>query len=220
MNPDHPSRENTPSAHPDEEVLIAHVSGHLDCAYRVLVEAHLASCARCRQDLAQIQMPGGLVLTQIPESLPPPGLWERLEAQLPLPAADQVLSDTPLPPAAQSELPPTRRPPRWRNLPLSTARATRLWSDPAAQVELFLVRTHPGSRFPGHVHLGAEQGVVLCGGYEDQVGHFQTGDFMEYPPASAHAPQVDDEVACWVVTRVERGVRFQGWRGVLQRLLA
>ncbi len=218
--PDAVSSPHRPTTHPSEELLIALASGQLDLAYRVVLEAHLSFCSDCAQNLAWMQAPGGVLLSDLPEVSPPPSLWDRLAAQLPTsPAADE-LSSSPLPAAARAELPPRNRPRRWLKMPLSTLRSTRLWTDQERRVELHLLSVDAGERFPNHVHLGREQVVVLAGGYSDPVGHFAAGDFAPYPKSSAHAPLVDHDEPCWIVTRIEQGVRFTGWRGLFMRLFA
>lgn len=206
----------TPTSHPDEDVLIAFAAGQLDLAYRVLLEAHLGSCRRCADQIGWMNALGERLLAGLESEEPPAPRWDDLERRLDA-LVDDDLAETPLPPAARAELEPRLKERRWIQLPLSTARTVRLWIDREAQVELVLARVDAGRRFPAHRHLGAEQVQVLSGGYRDPMGHFEAGDFATYPAASSHAPRIDVDEPCWIVTRIERGVQLAGWRGWLMR---
>jgi putative transcriptional regulator len=76
-----------------------------------------------------------------------------------------------------------------------------------------------GRRFPRHLHLGSEQATVLAGGYEDERGSFEAGDYVEYERGSEHGPDTLDGDPCWILFRLEGKVRFRGWRGLIQRLV-
>jgi len=51
-----------------------------------------------------------------------------------------------------------------------------------------LIRMAPGSSYGAHRHLGSEDVLVLRGGYRDEVGEYQCGEFVHYPPGSEHRP--------------------------------
>lgn len=51
-----------------------------------------------------------------------------------------------------------------------------------------LIRMAPGAGYGAHRHVGAEDVLVLEGGYRDELGEHHQGDHVHYPPASAHAP--------------------------------
>lgn len=211
-----------PQHHPADDVLVQHAAGQLDLARRVMVEAHLGFCPACRQASAAWSAPGRRWLDEQTPAAPVPDLLERLEARLDaLPGTDrlEVLGhDLPLPTAARAELPLEGPPLRLRRLPLSSARAALLHGDSATDSSLLLVRIAGGKRFPGHRHLGTEDVVVLSGAYGDHTGHFAPGDYQRYPVGTVHAPLVDPGPMCWIVTRIEGGVRFLGLRGLLARL--
>jgi putative transcriptional regulator len=204
--------------HPPEETLLAVVAGEADVAHRVLVEAHAASCAACREELAALAVPGGLLLQAVGGGAPPPGVWERLIARLPPPAAAvrSPLAGTPVPPAARLELPELAAL-RWRHAPARGARIARLWTDAATGTTLMLGHMPGGRPFPRHRHPGGEDVVVLAGAYEDDRGHWEEGAYGVYPPGSEHRPMVLPPEECWILTRLPKPVEFTGWRGALQR---
>jgi len=51
-----------------------------------------------------------------------------------------------------------------------------------------LIRMQPGQGYAAHRHVGAEDVLVLQGGYRDRLGEHVAGDHVHYPPGSEHAP--------------------------------
>ncbi len=208
--------------HPPSESLVAHASGHLDPALRVVVEAHLDLCPACRAEMAAMSAAGGWMLSGASGAKRAPDpLWERLEARLgeaSMPAS--VPPSVPLPPSARLELPPGGRRLRWFSPLLRGARIAILSEDPATGASLALAHMPGGLVFPRHAHTGFEHAVVLAGGYEDERGSFTAGDFAIYEPGSQHGPHTLDGDDCWILFRLGGPVRFAGWRGVVQRLFA
>lgn len=51
-----------------------------------------------------------------------------------------------------------------------------------------LIRMEPGCGYPPHRHLDVEEVLVLQGGYTDEAGTHRAGEYLRYPPGSAHAP--------------------------------
>ena len=61
-------------------------------------------------------------------------------------------------------------------------------TDPKRSGACVLIRMEPGCGYPAHRHLGAEDVLVLLGGYRDEFGRHVQGDFVRYPPDSSHEP--------------------------------
>ena len=51
-----------------------------------------------------------------------------------------------------------------------------------------LIRMEPGCGYPAHTHLGVEEVLVLAGGYRDELGVYEVGQFVRYPGGSRHTP--------------------------------
>jgi len=51
-----------------------------------------------------------------------------------------------------------------------------------------LIRMEPGCGYPPHRHLGVEEVLVLQGGYRDEFGTHESGDYVRYEAGSVHAP--------------------------------
>ncbi len=80
-----------------------------------------------------------------------------------------------------------------------------------------LIRMAPGRGYPAHRHLGAEDVLVLQGGYTDEWGEHVRGDFIRYPPGSEHAPRalgdpdapVDEaNLACVLFSSIAGGIEL------------
>lgn len=207
--------------HPEADTLLDHASGQLDLPMRVVIEAHLGLCADCRARVAELAAPGGRLLAAAPAAeAPSDALWAKLEKRLgPAATADNIPDDLPLPLAARRELPADVRP-RWWRWFLGGARMGLLTTDAGTGARLAVGRMPGGLVFPRHQHLGFEHAVVLEGGYDDERGEFLAGDYAVYEPGSEHGPHTLDGDDCWILFRIDGPVRFEGWRGAVQRLFA
>lgn len=205
--------------HPAEETILAAVSGELDRPHRIVIEAHLEHCPECRGRQAELARAGGSFLTELPGAAPSPALWQRLEQAVQgEPPADLTDPSWPLPAAVREELRGLPKP-TWWSLLLKGGKIAVLLEDPVTKAQLCLGEMPGSKRFPRHEHLGFEQVTVLSGGYEDERGSFEAGDYAEYGPGSEHGPDTLDGDPCWTLFRLEGKVRFRGWRGLLQRLV-
>jgi putative transcriptional regulator len=209
--------------HPPEETLLGFSSGHADLAQRVLAEAHLAMCSACRQTVAEMAAPGGRLLASLPAQSPSAGLWERISSELSSSAVTGAgashLDELPLPPAARTELPALGRL-RWRSAWKGTSQFALVHANPHDRGFLVAARAPRQSGFPAHEHLGPEDGVILAGGYDDEFGSFEVGDYAVYEAGSRHQPETDRAEGCVILVRLELPNRFLGWRGWAQRLFS
>lgn len=204
--------------HPHDETLMDLASAQLDRPHRLVLEAHLELCADCRQRVEGLAAPGGWWIEQLPAEAPSRALWERLEHRIgEAPPADPFAPQLPLPAGLRQELAGLAKP-RWWPFFLNGGRVTVLLQDPVTKSRLCLGEMPGGRRFPRHEHFGFEHATVLAGGYSDERGEFVAGDYQCYEPGSEHGPDTLDGDPCWTLFRLEGKVRFQGWRGVVQRL--
>lgn len=212
--------------HPPEETLLGFSSGHADLAQRVLAEAHLAVCSACRQTVAEMAAPGGRLLASLPGQPPPSRLWQRISSSLAVEtqagkvaAAAARADDLALPAAARAEL-PALGPLRWRSAWKGTSQYALVHANRHDRGFLVAARAPRQSGFPAHEHLGPEDGVILAGGYDDEFGSFEVGDYAVYAAGSRHRPETDREEGCVILVRLELPNRFLGWRGLAQRLFS
>lgn len=86
-------------------------------------------------------------------------------------------------------------------------------SDRASGRVLALIRMEPGCGYPRHRHRGAEEVVVLQGGYEDELGRYGAGDFVRYEDGSEHGPvglATNGAAACVLLALAHEGVSLLG----------
>ncbi len=205
--------------HPSQELLLEFATGGGDRPHRALIEAHLAHCAACRSDLGRVARPGGALLTAVDDAPLPPVLLDRIVQRIDsMPALPPQPADgIDLPPGVLAEL-VTMKPLRWRSPALRGSRIATLLHDDHTGAVLHLGWMPGGRVFPPHRHAGAEEVVVLAGGYTDGPMHVETGDWVVTEPGAPHSPTTDPDEDCWILTRLDAPIRFTGWRGWLQRV--
>lgn len=216
--------------HPTEEILLAIASGEADLPRRVLTEGHLAGCASCRATLAEMTIPGAALLRAMDGGTPPATLWDGICRRLgepatpsrprPLPAASPEVAALPLPGNVRRELPAlaTLRRVPWRWALAPGAWYAELARDPWTGCALLLGYLAPGRWLPAHLHLAQEDVLVLAGGFDDQQGRHEVGEYAIYEAGSWHRPATEPGEECWCLARLEKANRLLGWRGWMQRL--
>lgn len=204
----------TPTLHPAEDLWLDFAAAQVDSATRTLLEAHLAYCQPCRTLAGEAAAAGAFTLR---ESAPAPsGLLAGILARLKAPEQPRVGSEAlPLPRAL------------WPLLPDLSAGAWRGALTPGFRFlqvlqpggpGLFLVHLEAGRPFPRHGHTGPERSLILAGGLRTEEGVMEAGDFEEAAPGHIHSPVALPDEDCWLLASLEGGIRFQGWRGLLQRI--
>lgn len=205
----------TPSHHPTPDDLLDYSSGRSDAAARAMVEAHTHLCRACAAQLGALAAAGGRLLQELPVVAAPEALLARIMDRLPQPHVG-IVEDIPLPKSLQSLLPPVSE----RSWQSALGRGVRMLKVLQQEsVELFVLHLSPGASFPHHAHHGRECALLLQGGAMVEGMRFEAGDWAEFAPGSSHEPKADEE-GCWLLVRVEGGVRLSGWRGWLQRLMS
>ena len=72
-----------------------------------------------------------------------------------------------------------------------------------------LIRMQPGHGYPAHRHRGAEDVLVLAGGYRDGLGTYRAGNFLHYEDGTEHAPVAIDDpagTACVLLAVAHEGI--------------
>jgi putative transcriptional regulator len=194
--------------HPPEEILAQYAAGTSEEAEALLVATHLALCPRCRLVCEGFEHLGGaLLLREVEPAEPGADMLAAVLGRLEEPEPPRE----PIPPAGPNDAPMPLRaltgpldavpyrntgPGIWRfDLPQSSKER------PVALVSL-----RPGLAIPPHRHSGTERGLVLRGGFTDELGHFVRGDVsIRYPDDPGdHHQRIDDGERC-VVLMVDDG---------------
>lgn len=105
---------------------------------------------------------------------------------------------------------------RWRPLHLEEVEGS---SDEPGGDAVVLIRMEPGHGYPPHRHRGAEDVLVLHGGYRDGSGEHRAGAYQRYAAGSTHAPVAlgdpsraagPDNPPCILFAVAQRGVELLG----------
>ncbi len=203
-----------PNQHPPESHLLAFATGQGDVSLRILVECHLEACPACVAQVLDVGEAGGRMLRSMPPAQVPADLWAKVLGRIEggvLPASAHY----PIPETISRLLP---QEPRWNGILLRGFRFIKLLEETPREAAFYLVHLTAGTVFPGHRHRGLEESVILAGGLKDGTTRLEAGDWASSAAATCHAPQALPDEDCWLVARMENGILFTGWRGLLQRL--
>jgi anti-sigma factor ChrR (cupin superfamily) len=59
-----------------------------------------------------------------------------------------------------------------------------------------MIKIEPGCGYPRHRHRGAEELLILQGGYRDELGEHRAGQYVRYEDGSTHHPIALPGAAC------------------------
>jgi putative transcriptional regulator len=203
--------------HPDTATLASYAAGSLDEAFATVVAAHLASCAKCRARLYEIEEVGGTMLETIDAVGLNEAALERAMSRLDEPSEERAE-----PRSAEQSLPrPLGRlvtapldAIAWKSVAPGVA-VHRLPTSKAARGSLTLLKIAPGKKIPEHGHGGMEITLVLTGSYRDALGRFGPGDVADLDEDIEHQPVVDSDEPCICLVASEAPTRFKSFFGRL-----
>lgn len=203
--------------HPDTATLASYAAGSLDEAFATVVAAHLASCAKCRARLYEIEEVGGTMLETIDAVGLNEAALERAMSRLDEPSEERAE-----PRSAEQSLPrPLGRlvtapldDIAWKSVAPGVA-VHRLPTSKAARGSLTLLKIAPGKKIPEHGHGGMEITLVLTGSYRDALGRFGPGDVADLDEDIEHQPVVDSDEPCICLVASEAPTRFKSFFGRL-----
>jgi anti-sigma factor ChrR (cupin superfamily) len=76
----------------------------------------------------------------------------------------------------------------WRTTKYPGVRIHFYSSDRATGRVVALIAMDPGCGYPRHRHQGAEEVLVVQGGYRDERGEYRSGQFVRYEDGTVHSP--------------------------------
>jgi putative transcriptional regulator len=203
----------TPLHHPDPDLLLDYASGALSEAASAMIAAHLTYCPACRAEHARLEAVGGRLLEEedtVPVHCSSHDLFERIFSEKPkaepsaLPALPVELQRLPRP-----LHPYIARSGNWRSVTRNLAERPL----PADGGRLRLMRIRAGQAMPRHTHRGREMVMVLSGGFSDEMGTYERGDFSVTTDAHTHTPIAHAEQDCLCIALVEGHLRLTGVLG-------
>lgn len=178
--------------HPDEARLLDFSAGNLSQAQALCVRMHLNQCQRCRCQADMMDSIGAVFLDRQEQIGNDTRLSDGLFDQILSRIEDQPQSSRPIhqPPADPlrkllgkelDQLP-------WKRQlgAVSVLDITDLFPDQSEQI--VLQKLNAGGRAPRHTHRGVETTVVVTGGFTDNRGVFEVGDFVVLDQQVEHQP--------------------------------
>jgi putative transcriptional regulator len=199
--------------HPDSEWLEQFAAGSLGVGQALCVSVHLAQCPACRRDVDAMQTLGGALMTSLGTADVPASLLDdvlaaidRQPVQPPSAPAQAAASDVPAP--LRKLIPDGFDGLTWSRLLPSMQLAVLDVGDPRCQVSLQRVRA--GGRIARHDHRGTELTLVLRGGFSDDRGVYEPGDFLVREQRQRHQPIVHQNEECICLAVLDAPVRFTG----------
>lgn len=208
--------------HPDDSTVLAYAAGSVTEGFSLVLSAHMESCARCRERLAEAEALGGELLADLaPVEMPAGGfaeVWESVQAV-------PMTAEPAKPPrqSANPDLPAVLAPYldsgldslTWRSLVPSIRQHVVAGVD-SGRGSVRLLSIAPGVTIPHHTHKGGELTLVLRGSYVDEIGRFQSGDLADLDPSVHHQPVADTDEPCICLIATDDRLRFSG---VFSRML-
>jgi putative transcriptional regulator len=198
--------------HPSEEILASHASGALRAGAALAVACHLDACAQCRREAAVLDQIGGLLFEVAAPATLSEGALER--------ALQQIGKDDwhePEPAPLPTFLAPFDVPKRLRNYEIVPRRwlAPKIWfapiiTEPGAESCTYFVSAAKNVALPRHTHAGEEFTMVLSGAFQDDLGRFSAGDFVEVNDETWHAPNVTADAACLCLISSDGPMKLEG----------
>ncbi|HET6203548.1 MAG TPA: cupin domain-containing protein [Planctomycetota bacterium] len=195
------------------------VLGSLPPAEAARMEAHLARCPTCREEVEALSSVVGELDFAAPEAEPPAEVRARVLARV---RAERV--------RAEKERPGSPQPWKdwtsaegpggftvafaadgsWEATSFSGVETRRLFVDPANDRITMLVRMAPGSRYPSHVHAGPEECYVLQGELRSGSLRMRPGDYKRAAAGSVDPLQSTEEGCLLLITSSSRDELIEG----------
>ena len=207
------------SHHPSEAWLLDFALGNLSPAFETVINAHIGTCSKCRDDVHLAESFGGELLANLSaesltvsidaDSLP-------LNAESAAPAANNEPASRAVETVApesfahfvQTYLHSSINALRWRSLgkglqicQLSNTDDTRLW----------MLKAQPGTVLPEHTHLGSELTMVLKGSYFCGSEIYRAGDIEDADEQTTHRPVVTQDGECICLAVTEGNLQFKSF---------
>ncbi|ASG08119.1 transcriptional regulator [Vibrio anguillarum] len=202
------------SHHPSNEVLQQYANGSIDAAHGIMIATHLDLCTQCRQQVQYLETRAAEAL--LSQSLPQQRMaasnddhlnqmFETITAldtlhpstlRKPEPIEIKVNDRVIMLPSTLSQL--IRFKGEWRSY---GGKVFSAHLDIAEDSRMNLMYINHNVQIPQHTHKGVESTLVLHGGFSDEDGHYQVGDFIQRDASIKHSPftKVDEDCLCLTV---------------------
>ncbi|MCC2523141.1 ChrR family anti-sigma-E factor [Vibrio coralliilyticus] len=194
------------SYHPNQHMLQAYVEGSLDAVDGFTVATHLESCPTCKKQVQELESLYGEALMSL-DAFDDNNFDDML---------NDILQTEPAPESAR----PIRKPTsievngKTFQLPLSLSRfrdklgewksyGGKVYSAPidiGDSVRVNLMYISEDVKIPQHTHKGVESTLILHGGFSDEDGHYEAGDYLVKDASIKHSPYTQKGEDCLCLT--------------------
>jgi putative transcriptional regulator len=221
-----------PQHHPDKNLLIEFATGAIDHAQAIAVSTHIHYCARCRNDIKELEHIGGAMLLLAQDNASTPHLtdvqtdaqaFERLmkridEEASPQYAKTKAVASAPISPQYASLPKPIRKmladtPIKWKRVTANLRSASLVAGQNKYAVSLQKIQA--GGRVPEHDHRGSEITVVLKGSFSDEDSVYHEGDFLLKNIGDKHQPMAASNEDCLCLSVEQAPVKLTSLFGRL-----
>jgi putative transcriptional regulator len=200
--------------HPDTSLLNEYSSGTLPLAQSVCVSLHLNYCEHCRRNHQRLQQLGSALFEELAPQQVDDALMRTVFSRI-----DEEVAPLDYPRGASEDEPPAliQR--------LMTGNYEDLdWQKVSADVRISRLRTgdvdnefalyhiRAGASIPSHTHRGTELTLVLEGGFSDEQGHYEVGDFVVRDSQHKHSPTATRDRDCICIGVLDAPIKFTDWK--------
>ncbi|KGE03139.1 ChrR family anti-sigma-E factor [Pseudohaliea rubra] len=202
------------SYHPQLELLTEYAAGCLSLAQSSCIAAHLNYCGECQRGVIQLQNIGAALFEVQDPAVAGDALLDRvlkrLDEAAPLCYSRPRRSEGATPALLQrlmtgdfSDLP-------WRKVTEALRISYLRTGDPNYEFALYHIKA--GGEIPDHDHHGSEMTLVLEGGFSDDRGTYNTGDFIYRRANEQHAPRALPDQDCLCLAVLDAPLKFTSWK--------
>lgn len=194
------------SYHPNQHLLQAYVEGSLDAVDGFTVATHLESCPTCKKQVQELESRYGEALMSL-DAFDDNNFDDML---------NDILQTEPAPESARPIRKPTSIEVNGKifQLPLSLSRfrdklgewksyGGKVYSAPidiGDSVRVNLMYISEDVKIPQHTHKGIESTLILHGGFSDEDGHYEAGDYLVKDASIKHSPYTQKGEDCLCLT--------------------
>ncbi len=200
--------------HPDTRLLNEYSSGTLPLAQSVCVSLHLNYCEQCRRAHQRLQQLGSALFEEMSPQQVDDSLLRTVMARLdeepqPLSYQSTPSEDEP-PPLIQRLMRGDYKDLQWDKIS-SDVRISRLRTGDVDN-EFALYHINAGASIPKHTHRGTELTLVLEGGFTDEEGSYEVGDFVMRDAEHKHTPTAMRDRDCICIGVLDAPIKFTDWK--------
>ncbi len=193
--------------HPSDDTLVEYAAGNIKSHLALCVSVHLQNCPQCRTQVQKLSTLGGALLETLPCEALDDAVFERILERVELvhPEPEVEAAANPL----GAWLPDGLADLSWRKQWFKLYEYV-LEVPKQGRWRLALQKISAGGIAPLHGHYGREVTVVLEGGFSDEMGVYEVGDFIVRDGNHNHRPRALEHKDCICLTYMEAPVRLTG----------